>query len=92
MPDGSAECGMILARLQAMEDFQQRKAAYFSRQLETINARLAAIELQKAAEAGESRALAKIGGWAVLILGGVGSAVVWFATGGGEDWIRKHLG
>lgn len=70
---------MILARLKIVEG-----------RLETIEAKLDEIVIQKAASDGESRALAKIGGWVVVIFGGVGGIVAWFTTGG-EGWLRDHL-
>ncbi len=91
MPDNSVECGMIVARLSAIETAQQRHANYVAQKITAMETTLEEIRLQRAEERGESKALARIGAIVVAGVSLVGATFMWLTTGGGAAYIKKML-
>jgi hypothetical protein len=94
MPDGSEECGMILARLDAI-DIQQREQAEDFR---SLKAQLDRIEKKQARadgyDAGIEAAYAKLGKTVTLILAAIGATWAffhWVVAEGGREWLRSLI-
>lgn len=84
MPDGSAECQIILNRLRAIEAQNKALAQYFSEELESIKATLAELKEERAEERGKFAAvqwgMARLGATVLLGLSMIG----WLVSG--ENW------
>ena len=91
MPDGSAECGAILARLALLESLQRQQTQYFSERIDALDAKLEDIKIRQAKDDGESRALARLGGWVIFILTAIGSLVAWATSENGHGLLKKMI-
>ncbi len=89
MPDNSVECGMIVARLTAIEAAQRQHASYVAQKITAMETTLEEICLQRAEERGESKALARLGAIVLAGVSLVGAVFMWLTTGGGAAYIKK---
>jgi hypothetical protein len=93
MPDGSAECGAIMARLALLESLQRQHTTYFAEKVEKLDEKLEQIVLSqatnKAKDDGERAALARLGGRVVFVLTAIGSAFAWLTSDTGHGWVKR---
>jgi len=85
MPDGSEECGIILARLDAIE----AELAIVKAQLDRIEKRAVA---EEAFVQGQHEVYAQIGKRVTIVFAAIGACwalLHWWIAEGGRDWLKS---
>lgn len=92
MPDGTEDCGMILARLDNIENLQREQAQIqhaLREQLDRIEEKQARKE---AYEAGREEVYARLGKRVIQFFAVIGAAwacLHWYVSEGGRDWLKS---
>ena len=96
MPDGSEECGMIIARLEALEAMQRENHAFFSDEITSVKTQLDRIEKKalrdEGLELGRQEVYAILGKRVTVFFASVGATwalVHWWVAEGGRDWLKS---